>query len=257
MSVVVVLGMHKSGTTLIADTLHRSGIPMIGAELDVGYDDGNKMERDETRALNMELLGDNGRQSMRVIQPLASENVTSAQRDQARAVIDTVGLDVWGFKDPRTLLTFGFWQDVLEDPILVGIFRNPVEVFGHYLRRAGRRWISRDPTFLPDALRAWCVYNNHLLDLKHRHPQMLLLEYAEFMTSEMGLQRMAIHLGRPLVDCRQPAMRRAEAIPTADYRLAKLVVRLRDRLNPDQIYAQLKDASADPSEARTASRSVF
>jgi hypothetical protein len=236
--------MHKSGTTLIADTLHRSGIAMIGAEVAGGYDDGNKMERAETRDLNIDMLGDTGVESLRLIRPLAPGAATAAHVDEARNIIERLGKSPWGFKDPRTLLTFDFWYEVLDAPILVGVFRDPVEVFGHYLRRAGRRWISRDPTFLPDALRAWCVYNRKLLALKREHPDMLLLDYAAFMTSDVGMQRLSSHMGRELVDCRKPAMRRAQAKPSADYKLARVIVRVRDGLDPDRIHRQLIEAAS-------------
>ena len=235
----VVLGMHKSGTTLVSETLHRSGIPMVENEADIGYDEGNKMERAETRALNMALLGDDGIRSLRLVRPLAPGAVMPAHLERAHTLVAAQGGAPWGFKDPRTLLTFDFWRGVLEAPVLIGVFRDPIEVFGHYLRRAGRRWISRDPGYLPDALRAWCIYNRHLLDLKRRYPDMLLLDYAGFMATDAGMERLSAHLGRDLVDCRQPEMRRAEARPGADYRMARLVVRLRDGLDTDRIHAQL------------------
>lgn len=236
---IIVLGMHKSGTTLVAETLHRSGIPMVENETDIGYDDGNKMERAETRLLNMELLGDDGTQSLRLIHRPAPDAVTPQHKDRLRRLIAAQGNTGWGFKDPRTLLTFDIWQEVLDRPILIGVFRDPVEVFGHYLHRAGRRWISRDPGYLPDALRAWCVYNRRLLELKQHYPDMLLMNYAEFMTTDAGMQRLSAYVKRDLVDCRKPALRRAERQPGADYRLAHLVVRLRDGLNPDTIHANL------------------
>lgn len=241
-SPVVILGMHKSGTTLIADTLHRSGIAMVGAELAGGYDDGNKMERAETRALNMDLLGDDGIESFRLIQPLSADRITPAHQATARAMVEGLSTGPWGFKDPRTVLTFDFWQDVLDAPILIGVFRDPVEVFGHYVRRAGRRWISRHPMYLPDALRGWCVYNQHLLELKRRHPEMLLLDYAEFMATDTGMQRLSAHLGQDLVDCRKPNMRRAKPVPTTDYHLARWIVRLRDRLDPNRLHTHLLGA---------------
>jgi hypothetical protein len=239
---IILLGMHKSGTTLVAETLHRSGIQMVGDVAEGRYDDGNKMERAETRELNMELLRDDGGHSFRVIRPPAS--ISEVHRVRAQAMIETLAqAGPWGFKDPRTLLTFDFWEEMLEAPRLIGVFRDPVEVFGHYLKRAGRRWISRDPAYLPDALRAWCIYNRRLLEVKHRHPEMLLLDYADFMTTDAGKNSLASLLGRDLVDCRRPGMRRAGATPTADYRLARLIVRLRDRLDPDRIQAQLQEVA--------------
>ena len=142
MSVVVVLGMHKSGTTLVAETLHRSGIAMIESEVAGGYDDGNKMERAATCALNMDLLDDQGTESLRLIRPLSPDADNATHKDRARELTAGLGPGPWGFKDPRTLLTFDFWQDVLDAPVLIGVYRDPVEVFRHYLRRAGRRWIQ-------------------------------------------------------------------------------------------------------------------
>lgn len=242
MSVVVVLGMHKSGTTLIADTLHRSGISMIEADNAQGYDDGNKMEREATRQLNLDLLDAHGIESMRVIQPLKSGAVTAAQRDQARALVSSMGTDAWGFKEPRTLLTFDFWEEVLDKPILIGVFRNPVEVFSHYLRRAGRRWISRDPAFLTDTLRSWCIYNQYLLDMKRKYPNMLLMDYAEFMADDRDMQRLSDHLGRELMDCRKSGMQRSQPVRGKDYRLARMFVRLRYGMDAEKLYLELKDA---------------
>lgn len=236
---IVVLGMHKSGTTLISETIHCSGFPMIESEAEGGYDDGNKMERAQIRTLNTKLLGDGGKQSLRVTCRLDPSSPLTEHIESARALVAAQDGMPWGFKDPRTLLTFDFWQNVLETPVLIGVFRDPVEVFGHYLRRAGKRWFSRDPAYLPDALRAWCIYNQHLLDLKQRCPDMLLLDYGKFMTTDDGMERLSAHLGRTLVDCRKPELRRAAVRSGVDYRLARLIVGLRDALDVDQIHRQL------------------
>jgi hypothetical protein len=94
---VVVLGMHKSGTTLIAETLHRSGIAMIGAETSGGYDDGNKMERAETRALNMQLLSDDETRSLRLVRPLGSGTATPDHEEPASALVAPQVGALWGF----------------------------------------------------------------------------------------------------------------------------------------------------------------
>ena len=54
--IVCVLGMHKSGTTLVAETLHRSGIDMGVFDERLGYDDGNQFERHEAINRNRGLL---------------------------------------------------------------------------------------------------------------------------------------------------------------------------------------------------------
>ena len=53
---VVVLGMHKSGTSLVAQALHRSGIHMGDFQEHLDYDAGNKFEHHDFQAINRELL---------------------------------------------------------------------------------------------------------------------------------------------------------------------------------------------------------
>ena len=62
----VVLGMHKSGTTLVSQMLHQSGIAMVEeADAAAGYDDGNQWEREATKLVNHTLLGSAGLYSLR------------------------------------------------------------------------------------------------------------------------------------------------------------------------------------------------
>ena len=57
--IYIVLGMHKSGTTLLSQILHHSGISM-GENFNesVSYSQGNKYERETTQQINKEILGD-------------------------------------------------------------------------------------------------------------------------------------------------------------------------------------------------------
>ncbi len=45
--IYVIFGMHKSGTTLVAEMLHKSGINMGDFDESVSYDIGNQYERNE------------------------------------------------------------------------------------------------------------------------------------------------------------------------------------------------------------------
>jgi hypothetical protein len=245
MSVIVVLGMHKSGTTLVAETLHRSGIPMIGSEAAGGYDDGNKMERDETRFLNNTLLEGHGVESLRLRTKFAPSAVLPEHISEARRIVAKMGDARWGFKDPRTLITFDFWGKVLPDPVLVGVYRNPIEVFGHYMSRAGRLWISRDPAYLPSVLRAWCVYNSRLLEIKRAYPGMFLIDYGDLMNGNAGMKRLSEYIGQDLMDCRQTNLKRAEAKGNVHYRLAQGIVNILFRMDSQKIYSELKDSTVE------------
>ena len=52
----IILGMHKSGTTLVSQMLHQSGIAMVSDVDDRSYDQGNHFERLSTNMLNKQLL---------------------------------------------------------------------------------------------------------------------------------------------------------------------------------------------------------
>jgi len=54
--IYVILGMHKSGTTLISQILHKSGINMGEFNEDVSYDQGNQHERPAAQKINREIL---------------------------------------------------------------------------------------------------------------------------------------------------------------------------------------------------------
>ncbi len=54
--IYIVLGMHKSGTTLVAQTLHAAGINMGDFDESLTYDTNNKYERHDTQELNRDLL---------------------------------------------------------------------------------------------------------------------------------------------------------------------------------------------------------
>src|SRR5687767_9519465 len=65
--IYVILGMHKSGTTLVAKALHRSGIPMVDAEdTSRSYRDGNHYERESFNEVNYDLLGCRGVHSLKI-----------------------------------------------------------------------------------------------------------------------------------------------------------------------------------------------
>ncbi len=63
--IYIVLGCHKSGTTLIARTLHESGIAMVGDDDAQGdYDQSGFYERLRWVELNQHILG-HGRSDLR------------------------------------------------------------------------------------------------------------------------------------------------------------------------------------------------
>ena len=249
----MVLGMHKSGTTLLAETLHRSGIVMEDGPAETGgYDHGQKMERARAQAINKAYLACGDAPSHDITAPARPDPARHAAcLAQAQAMIADLsqpGAPRWGFKDPRTLLCLPLWREAFDTtqiaPRLIGIYRHPVEVFGHYKRLLGRKWLHRDPGYLLRVLHSWCAHNRALHDLAQTYPDMVLLEFTALMTEEAEMARLAQVIAAPLEDMRQAGMYRARGRDDRDYRIARAALRLRGQPDPERLLQALDQLRA-------------
>jgi hypothetical protein len=122
--IYIVLGCHKSGTTLIARTLHESGIAMVGDDDAQGdYDQSGFYERLRWVELNQHILGHGDPAEDHPVP--ARVFATQRQREQMGrwiACCESRHTD-WGFKDPRTCLTYPIWREELPEHHLIGVYR--------------------------------------------------------------------------------------------------------------------------------------
>ena len=228
--IVCVLGMHKSGTTLIAETLHHSGVHMADVDESLGYDDANKYERHDAVRANRALLtpaliptvegyrlrngGTNragypvNRDSLAFVRRSTLETqLRSADRSSIAALVSTLGQqhDNWGFKDPRTCLTYGAWRAELPDHHLIAVYRPLDQVLARY--RAS--WTS--PIRLARVARNWMIHNAMTLEHLEAAPHHVVLRYDRLMADPNGFDRVRDYLGLDLVDRRDPSLYRARA----------------------------------------------
>lgn len=200
---VVIVGMHRSGTSLTASFLEALGVDLGGNLLaadchnakgyfeDVDFlelqrqllqarsrsDDGGWPDWGwtEGEALDLADLGD---------------YVTAA-----RQLIEMRPADRrWGWKDPRTSLLLDFWDALLPDAVYLMAYRLPWDVADSILRIG-------HPTFVgcPEyGLRAWHFYNRALLQFYRQHRDRCLLfnvngllaqpeRLADLVESKLGL----------------------------------------------------------------------
>jgi hypothetical protein len=232
--IYVVLGMHKSGTTLVARVLHESGISMGEFDSRLGYGEGNRYERHDAQLANRDLLRGYQISSLdhlvrrRQLDPVDAAGYAINRDSQAyvlhralarrlerpdaaervRPIVDRCeerGED-WGFKDPRTCLTFPAWRRVLPEHRIVVVYRG----IGQILGRA--RTSARHPLRTLRVVHAWCVYNTAILRLLETHgAPRIVLRYEHLMESGDGIERLARFVGRPLKDARDSGMYRARA----------------------------------------------
>ena len=169
---VIVLGMHRSGTSLLTGSLEAAGLYLGEVNNAAPFNRKGNKENEAIRDLNDVLLAKGG--AAWNAPPQGRLRWDRGDREQARALIRPY-LDAnrpWGFKDPRTLWTVGGWLRLLPSPRPIGVFRHPSLVVRSLVSRTGDLAISEG-----HALDLWCAYNRELLRLhdEHRFP---LLHFA-------------------------------------------------------------------------------
>jgi hypothetical protein len=233
--VVLVLGMHKSGTSLVAQILHRSGVAMGDpAETDGNYDHGVFCERTAVRELNQEILGfgDPAHLSRPPCPLLLREETRERMRRLIRG-LDATGSS-WGFKDPRTCLTYGLWEPELPLHDLVLVYRSPGEVWSHFRRR------ESGPFEIGQVAQAWCEYNEALLAIAARRPDALVLSFERLVTGAGELARIGRFLGAPVFDHRSPEKYRSRGGASAALSAVSAWRTIVGRSSPYRLFGRLE-----------------
>jgi hypothetical protein len=230
--IYVVLGMHKSGTTLVARLLHASGISMGEFDDRLGYREGNRCERHAAQEANRALLHgfqippldylmrrhrnrpvdaagyaiNRDSQAYVLHRALARRLARPDAAERVRPVIARCQElhEEWGFKDPRTCLTYPAWRKELPEHRIVAVHRG----LGQVLERSQAN--ERHPLRALRVAHAWCVYNDSILRvLEAGGPPRIVLRYERLMEDGDELERLARFVGRPLKDAREPGLYRA------------------------------------------------
>lgn len=165
---IAVLGMHRSGTSALTGSLEQAGV-YIG-ETSAPSTDNARGNRESVSILTLhdDLLQRNGGAWDKPVRNMRWEPV---HRVLQTSIIQNFNAhDIWGFKDPRTLLTTNMWLKAIPSLEFVGIFRHPFLVADSL--------IKRDNKTPEDALDLWFIYNTYLLWLANNHDQFPILEFS-------------------------------------------------------------------------------
>ena len=171
-TVIIVTGMHRSGTSLTASLLQSAGIN-FGDRL-MGEDRGNAKGHFED--LDFVEFHQNVLQSQGIsVAGWTEQNKIKVQQQYlapAKALISARGdRSIWGWKDPRTTLFLDFWSRLIPDAKYLFVYRSPWEVIDSLFRR-GDVIFRTNPNF---AVAQWCNYNQAVLDFFQRYPEQSLL----------------------------------------------------------------------------------
>lgn len=146
-NIVVVLGMHRSGTSAITRGLQELGIGLGDNLMGANPSDNPKgyWEDLEMYSLNDKLLAMVGR-AWDDLRPIASSNWEGNAIDRLRieaielVTRKTAETPLWGFKDPRTARLLPFWKPIFEnlglEPRYLICIRHPLSVAHSLTARA-------------------------------------------------------------------------------------------------------------------------
>ena len=139
---VIILGMHRSGTTLLTKILENLGL-FIGWKKEKNYESiyflkFNKWVLEQANITwdnlyNYRFIHDPFFEKLTVA--LAEKYIKSIRRIEYLGLLKTLkykslkDLDFpWGWKDPRNIITLNIWLKVFPDAKIIHIYRNPIDV---------------------------------------------------------------------------------------------------------------------------------
>lgn len=193
---VIVLGMHRSYTTLLASWLHDNGILMFDPKISTP----RYHEDPEIFNLHEEFLRSQGMNWMNARAPFVDPSHAFRNRCYQLWQDRNQQAALWGWKDPRTCILYEFlWESFSQSAKFIIVYRDPSEVVESLLVRKIKK--RRHALLVPDVIYQWHLrrhriqydsahlvcwnyYNRCLLEiLKHKNPNDYLVLDAHTLVS--------------------------------------------------------------------------
>ncbi len=179
---VIVAGFHRSGTSLVCQLLHRSGL-FLGYDLmEASFSNPHGHFEDiEVFDLHERILADNGRTWL-VSEPFLPA-ITEPHWRRMERIIQRRNAEhkLWGFKDPRVCLFMMVWKHLLPNARALLVYRHFADTTHSLGRRQSTELFSKPagPERMyrrfweePDlALRMWLAHNELLLTFARTYPE--------------------------------------------------------------------------------------
>lgn len=213
---LIVLGMHRSGTSVLARLLNLMGAYFGPEGLSTGANQENPKgfwERKDVRQLNDSVLQAAGCDWNRVlslnIAALPKVAVDDFNKRAAQLVLELDGHRPWFLKEPRFCLLLPLWRRFLEVPVGIHIYRHPVEVASSLYKR------NRIP--LLAGLGLWERYARSALEASTDMPRIVVSHRQLMEAPTAAVSRLLQDLEREGVSSlRMPTPREIEAFVRQD-----------------------------------------
>ena len=158
--VICVLGMHRSGTSCLAGSLQQQGLFLGEHNTRAPWNLRGNRENLDIMKLQEDILERSGGSWD---EPPPTIEWKPEHFETARGLLAAhADHPVWGFKDPRTLMTFDGWKRLVSDLQPIGIFRHPL--------RVAQSLETRNQLGIEKSLELWRTYNERLVELCRLQP---------------------------------------------------------------------------------------
>jgi glycosyltransferase involved in cell wall biosynthesis len=223
---LVVLGMHRSGTSAVTRLLNMAGAYFGPEGISNGADEGNLKgfwERRDIRAICDGLLQESGHDWWR-LSGFAVGNIPDEVRDRHVGTLRKLLLEIdahrpWVVKEPRLCVLFPLVRPLLEVPVCLHVAREPLEV--------AQSLETRNGFPAPAGLALWELYAIHAFNASMQLPR-LLMHYEDLVSSpvstvakliaqlsELGVSGLRVPTDREITAYISPELHRARQSPEA------------------------------------------
>jgi GT2 family glycosyltransferase len=172
---LVILGMHRSGTSMVAGALSSVGIGVGDTDELMEAREDNPLgfwERRDVVALNDRLLQASGNNWFNPGNGILGGD--AAVKGEIEVIFRRLGGESWLLKDPRMIVTWHAWEDQLRDVLPIFVYRGAPGVASSLERRNGLP--------LDFGLALWEHYNRQALNILQGR-DFIALSYEQFATN--------------------------------------------------------------------------
>lgn len=162
----IVLGMHRSGTSLLTGTLEKAGLFLGEVNTAAPHNKKGNRENEQLRRYHSRVIKRRGG-DWKTPPPLPIEPSPRERTELEELLEPFEGVERWGFKDPRAIWLVEVYLELFPEAALIGIFRHPLLVAMSLAARPGKLKLP-----IEGGLSLWQKTNERLLRLweKHRFP---------------------------------------------------------------------------------------
>ena len=178
--ILCISGMHRSGTSLVASWLNRCGLTISDGQLlqpsknnPKGYYEDSDFVDLHSSAIRLANPNSKGWN----ITPKHTLKFSTAHLSMAKILIDNRNMkyEVWGWKDPRTVVFLEHWKEMLPELKVLLIWRPCAQVVSSLIQRNKRVRYDGNKINLPESIALWRFYGNKICEYREKYPTDTLL----------------------------------------------------------------------------------